>query len=205
MKKMVLFLFLISFAVFDFSSMASTDRRFLQRQALLENERKIEKKYSKDYEAVEEKYSDRRDEDGNAISVKAFIRPEQTAELIVKMKLANLTAERRIQTIYSFVKMNFEFVADEENEDYWQYPNETLKRGKGDCEDLSILLASMLIQAGIQEGLIRVNAKNWHVYTTVNLDGKMVLETDPNRDNAYSYEWPSFKWNRQVVEVRKRR
>lgn len=173
---------------------------------ILENERKLEEKFLSKYELFEEKFSDRQDETGQAISIKDFIRPEETAELISNLNLGNLIPEQKIETIFSFVRTNFQFVPDEEGEDYWQYPGETIGRGKGDCEDLTFLLVSMLIRADIPENLIWVNLKNWHSYATVHLGGKMmVLETNPDPNHFYLYDLPQFRWNRQVIEGRKRK
>ncbi len=44
--------------------------------------------------------------------------------------------------LYDFVCRNISYRRDWG--EYWQFPSETLKRGYGDCEDTSILLASML-------------------------------------------------------------
>lgn len=40
--------------------------------------------------------------------------------------------------------------------DYWLFPEETLKKGSGDCEDRAFLLASLLLASGISSYSIRV-------------------------------------------------
>jgi len=42
-------------------------------------------------------------------------------------------------------------------EDYWQFPEETIVLGKGDCEDTSILVASLLLSFNIPSYKVRVN------------------------------------------------
>ena len=40
--------------------------------------------------------------------------------------------------------------ADDEGEDYWQSPRETIARGTGDCEDQAIYLHHLLAEKGIR-------------------------------------------------------
>ena len=166
----------------------------------------MDKLYLREYEPAEI-FSDRINEQGLPIPAKDFIRPDETAALVKIIVPGDLNLEGKIEKIYSFVRENFQFLPDEEGQDYWQMPGETILRQKGDCEDLAFLLASMLIEAGIPEELIRVNVKNWHAYTSVmKPEGNiLVLETDPNPDHFYLYDWPQYWWNRQVIEKRKRR
>jgi hypothetical protein len=42
--------------------------------------------------------------------------------------------------------------------EFWQFPFETLQAGYGDCEDMSILLATLLLAAGIPDFRVRVTA-----------------------------------------------
>jgi len=55
-----------------------------------------------------------------------------------------------------FVNMNIKYTKDEK--EYWQFAYETEKRGFGDCEDFSILLANMMMLSGIPYWRIRLNA-----------------------------------------------
>lgn len=207
MKKKDLFkVIILGFLFFSVALSSGSESQMVGRlvPSILENEKKINEKYTNDYEAIEEKLTDRLGENGEPMSVKEFIRPQETTVLMDSLKIRNLDLEGRVKRIHSFVRQNFEFVPDEEGEDYWQTPAETIRRKKGDCEDLSILLSSMLIAAGVSD--VRVNAKNWHVYTTVSLNGKtLILETDPNPSHSYLYEWPQFRWNQQIIQERKRK
>jgi len=42
------------------------------------------------------------------------------------------------------------------NYDTWLYPDETLALGKGDCEDMAFLIASLLVASGISPYMVRV-------------------------------------------------
>ncbi|MDP1629390.1 MAG: transglutaminase-like domain-containing protein [bacterium] len=176
------------------------------QQFILENEEAMDEVFLRKYEPMAEMFSDRLNEQGRPTSVQDFIRPEETAKLIQALKLTELGLKQKVETIHSFVRKNFEFVPDEEDGDYWQYPAETIRRGEGDCEDLAFLLASILIEAGVPEELVKVNIKNWHAYATVEIDGEiLILETDPNASHFYLYNWPSYRWNRQLIEKRIKR
>lgn len=65
-----------------------------------------------------------------------------------------------------------EYVPDEENNDYWQSPLETLNRNKGDCEDLSFYLFYLLKKNGYRSrvvaGYMDNNFNNGHMWVEYN-------------------------------------
>jgi len=73
--------------------------------------------------------------------------------------------------------------------EYWATPLETLKRGMGDCEDSSFLLASLLLAAGVNPRNVRVvlgrSNGEGHAWVEVRADkGWYILEStsaDPLR------------------------
>jgi transglutaminase-like putative cysteine protease len=61
----------------------------------------------------------------------------------------SLTQAERINATYRFVRDNITYIDDPPIVgDYLQPPDETLERGYGDCEDVSILLVSLLRSEG---------------------------------------------------------
>lgn len=67
--------------------------------------------------------------------------------------------DKRALLIWNYVITNCTYVYDKEAQglsDFWQFPEETLKIGNGDCEDSSYLLASLLLASGISPFCIRV-------------------------------------------------
>ncbi|NYT01421.1 MAG: transglutaminase-like cysteine peptidase [Methanosarcinales archaeon] len=65
----------------------------------------------------------------------------------------------RAWKIWKYVAENVQYVTDEESSgvvDFWLYPAETLTLRKGDCEDSSFLLASLLLASGISDHCFRV-------------------------------------------------
>lgn len=56
--------------------------------------------------------------------------------------------------LYQFVQAKMGYLSDPPSRDYIQSPEETLKIKAGDCEDLSILLASLLNNSGVPTYLV---------------------------------------------------
>jgi hypothetical protein len=61
----------------------------------------------------------------------------------------------RVEAVRLFVATRVRAVPDA-RAGVWQFPDETLRLGRGDCEDLSFLVASMLLAAGISAYNVRV-------------------------------------------------
>lgn len=67
--------------------------------------------------------------------------------------------DKRAFLIWNYVISYTIYVYDKEAQglaDFWQFPEETLTIGKGDCEDSSWLLASLLLASGISPFCVRV-------------------------------------------------
>lgn len=84
-------------------------------------------------------------------------------------------------------------------QDYWRLPEETLTEGIGDCEDMTLLLASMLIN--YNEGRYAVwiiniqNDEKGHVAIAIPIENQMLTILDPSiyyvtspNDSALSYK-----------------
>jgi hypothetical protein len=76
----------------------------------------------------------------------------------------------RAEHVLRFFRRRVRFLeAGRRSFDAWQFPEETLARGGGDCEDLAFLLASMLEESGISADCLRValgtvalRGNGWH-------------------------------------------
>jgi Transglutaminase-like superfamily len=67
--------------------------------------------------------------------------------------------DERAMVVWRFVAGNVTYVHDTtqyKKDDFWLFPPETYQIGKGDCEDGSFLLASLLIAGGISPFCVRV-------------------------------------------------
>jgi len=110
----------------------------------------------------------------------------------------------RAREVWKFVAGNVTYVYDVESVkevDFWQFPAETLKLGKGDCEDCAFLLASLLIASGVSPFCVRVvfgtvyssiykpGGHSWPIYKD---EGGIwrILEATLNPENIPD-EWPA--------------
>jgi hypothetical protein len=69
------------------------------------------------------------------------------------------TFDQRAFKTWKYVSENVEYVQDKVAmgmPDFWQFPAETLTLQKGDCEDTSFLLASLMLASGISDHCVRV-------------------------------------------------
>lgn len=69
------------------------------------------------------------------------------------------TFDLRAWTIWNYVARSIQYVTDKSSfglDDFWLFPEETLVLHKGDCEDSSFLLATLLLASGISEHCVRV-------------------------------------------------
>lgn len=110
--------------------------------------------------------------------------------------LANRDAFRRLEAVNMYVNARVRFVDDSVQygvADYWAPAAQTLRRGKGDCEDFAIAKLAMLRRAGFAErDLYLVIAKDLvrrqdHAVAVARADGKLwVLDsgTDQLLDSA---------------------
>jgi len=67
--------------------------------------------------------------------------------------------DKRAMVVWQFIAAGFTYVYDTKQykkDDFWLFPPETCQIGKGDCEDGSFLLASLLIACGISPFCVRV-------------------------------------------------
>lgn len=101
--------------------------------------------------------------------------------------IAGTITEKTIIDINNLVNSRIKYMSDMENykvSDYWAKPEETLKKGSGDCEDIAILKYDMLERAGVPKKdinvIFTVYKGQGHVYLEVTLNGKIY-----NLDNIY--------------------
>lgn len=75
--------------------------------------------------------------------------------------------------------------------DYWQNPQETLERGKGNCSDKSIFLNDTLKKLNLDVDLVysqmKVDSKNSHVHQEFEIGGDtFIIETTPKTPVIYN-------------------
>jgi len=79
-----------------------------------------------------------------------------------------------------------------DTKDYWQTPEETLNRGKGDCEDYSILAQDILVRMNIEAmfiiytGFNRNNKKGCHAVCVFPYNGKYAMFSNNHLTEGYN-------------------
>ena len=89
------------------------------------------------------------------------------------------TFDLRAIEIWDYVAKAVQYITDKSAfgfEDFWLFPEETLVLKKGDCEDSSFLLATMLLASGLSEHCVRV-----------------VLGRISTPDGAYGHAWVVYQ------------
>ena len=99
---------------------------------------------------------------------------------LVLQTLANITTNDLFpdwMEIRDWVAKNIQYTFDSEVHgvsEYWQFPNETLTLGTGDCEDFSILLCSLLRANGWDENeayvVLGTKDNQYHGWVRLNVD-----------------------------------
>lgn len=82
-----------------------------------------------------------------------FLKPHETARILPEALPKRTALRTDLERAMDYVNRRITYVSDLDNfgkRDYWQYPRETLASGKGDCEDMALLLASLLMEAEIK-------------------------------------------------------
>jgi hypothetical protein len=108
-----------------------------------------------------------------ASEYKAYVTPnDPTVQSTLSYILANKPLYRtEFGAIQEWASSNITYVRDDG--EYWQTPKETIERKKGDCEDFSTLLCSLLRARGIPADQVYVavgvdSEGNWHAFLIEN-------------------------------------
>lgn len=77
-----------------------------------------------------------------------------------------------IDAIFKYVKNNVEYRQDPAGYDYYMGAGRAVNSRGGDCDDLTILLCSMLDSVGYRTGarVISPDGNQWHIYALVGVD-----------------------------------
>ncbi len=75
-----------------------------------------------------------------------------------------------INEVYRHVVKNYDYYADPRNDEFIQSPFETIQLGGGDCEDLTILLSSLLENIGIETYLVLTEDHAYSLACNVNIE-----------------------------------
>ncbi len=155
-----------------------------------ENMTELNRRYTERYEPVEFVV----DTAVGSARVQNLIDPAATALLAEVLAEPDAGSAVTIEGIMEVMRQRFEYVPEPE---IWMPAGDTIRAGKGDCKNLSILLVSALTSSGVDAYAAVSNGHMWvRAY-----DGKQwrILETDadPERNQIYRipgfYEYPLYK------------
>lgn len=144
---------------------------------------------------------------GELYYINRFLKPGDRAielkarEIEYRLRQAGEDNElNRITEAFNFVSIEIEYVYDEVQfgfTDYWQLPSETLRSKKGDCEDTSFLLASLLLALRINQKRVRVVLgrfrEDGHAWVEVFVGNKWYILESTADDPLIS--WFERDWN----------
>jgi len=160
---------------------------------------------------------------GQSVSVNSFVDPtdEYVQAYVQSMKengqlKSTMTFDQKVLSIYNHVIENFDYVKDKK--DSWNFASETIKAGAGDCEDLTILMMSLVYAAGLEDGISadklsqklngvvgRLRGFDEHVYMEYQTDDGKTYVLDPSlrlegKVNSFS-QLTSAQSRRQDMDV----
>ena len=100
--------------------------------------------------------------------VRTFL-PKDSCILMEKVKRNNLdlgTDDEKVLKILKYVHKVIKYTGDNSTHnvnEFWQHPEETIQSGKGDCEDMSLLIKALCNLAGVPDYKVKVCA-GWVEY-----------------------------------------
>ncbi|MBI5787231.1 MAG: tetratricopeptide repeat protein [Candidatus Schekmanbacteria bacterium] len=113
----------------------------------------------------------------SAKELKSWIKPAQTDQIIAELGLSPSNVPETALKIWNYVAEKFPYTRNYGNDDFWQYPEETIQRKSGDGADLSFLMASLLLASGVDRGKVWLvigtdKDNNQHVWVNLKHDGE---------------------------------
>jgi len=127
------------------------------------------------------------DTDRGSARIQHLIDPEVTALLAETIAGPDLNDGNRIDAIMEVIRQRFEYIPEPE---VWAPVSETIRAGKGDCKNLSIVLMSALAASGIDAYAAVSNGHMW----VLAYDGNRwrILETDTDPQRLQIYQIPRW-------------
>jgi hypothetical protein len=94
----------------------------------------------------------------------------------------------RVRKCQEYLK-NISYSDSKSSYDEWQFPEETLVMKSGDCEDLSFMLASLILSSGISDYCVRVAF------------GKVIKYVASGKDQHWDHAWVMYQNENGVWEI----
>ena len=113
--------------------------------------------------------------------------------IVKKSNLVKETMDLTAHACQRYVCRHLRYIGDEKSsklEECWQFPNETVLLKTGDCEDGAILMASLMLNAGIPSWRVRVTAGMVQEAPTAEAGGHAYVTYCREQDN----NWVILDW-----------
>ncbi|MDY6791487.1 MAG: hypothetical protein SWH54_09485 [Thermodesulfobacteriota bacterium] len=150
---------------------------------LKQNIKNMNERYSTEYAS----YNFVVDTDRGSTRIQNLIEPEIALEIKDRPWSEHMQDDYKLYKIFKYVQNNYVFFAEPAK---WPTVKETVKRKKGDCKSLSLLLMSLLISADIET---HAAISNGHMWVNVFYDNRWhVLEIDNDAERQKIYTIPGF-------------
>lgn len=117
-------------------------------------------------------------------------------EIVKNKNLKKKTFNETAHACQKFVVEFLRYAYDSQNnycEEFWQFPFETIASRFGDCEDGAILMASLMINAGIPNWRVKVAAGTVKPQPTAPLGGHAYCIFLADREDG-TMEWEIHDW-----------
>jgi predicted transglutaminase-like cysteine proteinase len=91
------------------------------------------------------------------------LKDENLNNIVRSLKMDTMTDNQKALACLKWIITNFPYKSDSTNYgagEFWCMPYESLNKGSGDCEDGAILLANLLLIAGVPNWKVRINCGN---------------------------------------------
>ena len=103
------------------------------------------------------------------------------------------------RAMFKFVQQNFKYVSDPDEFEYIKTAKESLINGGGDCDDASVLLATLLEAVGIRARFVFVPK---HVYVEAQINNKWYpLDATCQSCEFGEIHWSYSKSKKQIVYI----
>lgn len=148
-----------------------------------QNMDELNRRYTDQYEPVEFVV----DTAGGSARVQMLIDPAATALLAEVIADPAAGSDETIEAIVEVIRLQFAYIPEPEA---WAPVSETIRAGRGDCKNLSILLMSALTASGVDAYAAVSNGHMW--VRAYNGQRWRLLETDPDPHRNRIYRIPGF-------------
>ena len=143
----------------------------------------------------------------NVREIVDFVIPKSLSEIKgLKSYLVGSTQYETCQNIHTFCRKHVKPTPDVWGKEVISFPYNTLKRGKGDCEDFAILIAALLSVCGIKSVLRVADCEDgyMHIYNYVPLlklvvDGTLPKFGSEIKRNYFKDYTPSKNYSKRLV------